>query len=89
MDYMGKRLDPGGRWLAKVFRASGPPMFCCLFCGISWPMLCCYWFRWAALDALHNSAEWFGGPLAIVLATRANCKPSVIVALVPMKCSWP
>ena len=30
-----------------VFRASGPPMFRCLFCGISWPMLCCYWFRWA------------------------------------------
>ena len=22
-------------------------MFRCLFCGISWPMLCCYWFRWA------------------------------------------
>jgi len=30
-----------------VFRASGPPVFRCLFCGISRPMFCHWWFRWA------------------------------------------
>jgi hypothetical protein len=50
MEYIGNRLDQGPM-VGVVFRASGPPIFRCLFCGISWPMLCCYWFRWANL---HN-----------------------------------
>jgi len=30
-----------------AFRASGQPVFHCLFCGISRLMLCPWWFRWA------------------------------------------
>ena len=37
-----------------VFRASGPPVFRCLFCGISRPMFCSWWFRWAQL---HNAGH--------------------------------
>ncbi len=37
-----------------VFRASGPPVFRCLFCGIGRPMFCSWWFRWAQL---HNAGH--------------------------------
>ena len=37
-----------------VFCASGPPVFRCLFCGISWPMLCFWRFQWAQL---HNAGH--------------------------------
>ena len=36
------------------FRAIGLPVFRCLFCGISRPMFCPWWFRWALL---HNAGH--------------------------------
>jgi len=56
MDYIGNKLDQGPM-VGVAFRASGPPIFRCLFCGISWPMLCCYWFRWVNL---HNGRHQRG-----------------------------
>ena len=43
---MANELDPGSM-VCVVFRVSGPPVFRCLFCDISRPMFCLWWFRWA------------------------------------------
>jgi len=50
-----------------VFRASGPPVFRCLFCGISRPMFCPWWFRWAVG---HNAGHQ--GELAILRQSGRN-----------------
>ena len=50
-----------------VFRASGPPVFRCLFCGISRPMFCPWWFRWAVG---HNAGHQ--GELQILRQSDLN-----------------
>ena len=40
-----------------VFRATGQPVFHCLFCGISRPMFCPWWFRWAVGHNVGHQGE--------------------------------
>ena len=56
MEYIGNRLDQGPM-VGVVFRATGQPMFRCLFCGISRPMLCSWWFRWAVGHNVGHQGE--------------------------------
>ena len=46
MDWSGDGLVQGPM-VGVVFHATGQPVFRCLFCGISRPMFCPWWFRWA------------------------------------------
>jgi hypothetical protein len=40
-----------------VFHATGQPVFHCLFCGISRPMFCHWWFRWAVGHNVGHQGE--------------------------------
>ena len=73
----GNRLVQGPM-VGVVFRASGPPVFRCLLCDLSRPMLCNWWYRWAVGRNAGHQGE-----------LRSLCDLSAIAALVPMKCSWP
>ncbi len=56
MESIGNRLDQGPM-VGVVFRASGPPIFRCLFCGISRLMFCPWWFRWAVGHNVGHQGE--------------------------------
>lgn len=56
-----------GPMVGVVFHATGQPVFQCLFCGISRPMFCPWWFRWAVG---HNAGHQ--GELAILWQSGRN-----------------